>query len=201
MFTKKKEESARKSESKILGSIKLFLTFFKLGFFTFGGGWSIIAQLQKNYVEDKKTITEEELLDLTSVARSLPGTMIGNVAMIFGYRTCGILGGIFSVIGMIFPPLIMLSAIALFYTAFRDNAWIAAAMNGVRASVVPIILSAAVGMVKSAFKFPPCVLVTLLTLGLYLFLDVNCVYLVIIGAVCGVIISEIYERKRGGEKS
>ena len=184
---------------KISDVLRLFLEFLKLGCFTFGGGWSIVAQMQRIYVEEKKSITEEELLDLTSVARSLPGTMIGNVAMLFGYRSLGIPGGIACVLGIILPPLLMLSVIALFYTAFRDNTWIAAAMSGVRAAVVPIILSAAVGMVKGAFKYSPCILVMLLTLGLYLFLHMNCVYLVLIGAVSGILITEIYER-RGGNK-
>lgn len=184
---------------KALDIIKLFFMFLKLGCFTFGGGWSIVAQMQKIYVEEKKVITEEELLDITSVARSLPGTMIGNVAMLFGYRLYGVLGGIVCVLGMILPPMLILSIAAIFYTAFRDNAWIAAAMNGIRAAVVPIILSAALGMVKGAFKYPPCMIVMIFTLGLYLFLDLNCVYLVLIGAVCGILISEIYER-RGAKK-
>lgn len=174
--------------------LRLFLEFLKLGCFTFGGGWSIVAQMQRIYVEEKKSITEEELLDLTSVARSLPGTMIGNVAMLFGYRCQGVPGGIICIVGIILPPMLMLSVIALFYTAFRDNLWIAAAMSGVRAAVIPIILSAAVGMVKSAFKYPPCILVMLITLGLNLFLHMNCVYLVLIGAVCGILISEFHER-------
>lgn len=175
--------------------LRLFLTFLKLGCFTFGGGWSIVAQMQRIYVEEKKLMTEEELLDLTSLARSLPGTMIGNVAMLFGYRMHGVIGGFLCIFGMILPPMLILSVIALFYTAFRDNEWIAAAMGGIRAAVVPIILSAAVGMVKGAFKYSPCIIVTLLTLALYLFFDVNAVYLVLIGAAAGILISEIYERR------
>lgn len=179
----------------------LFWDFIKLGFFTFGGGWSIVAQMQKMYVEKKHTITEEELLDLTSVARSLPGTMISNVGMLYGYRCMGVLGGFACVIGLTIPAMSMLSVIALFYTAFIDNPWIAAAMNGVRAAVVPIILSAAIGMVKGAFKYAPCVVVMLLTLLLYLLFDMNCVYLVLIGAVSGIVISEFYERRQKGGKT
>ena len=185
-----------KKASEIL---HLFLVFLKFGCFTFGGGWSIVAQMQKIYVEDKQSMTEEELLDMTSLARSLPGTMIGNVAMLFGYRSFGVIGGIVCILGMILPPMLILSVIALFYTAFRDNPWIAAAMGGIRAAVVPIILSAAVGMVKGAFKYSPCIFVMLLTLGLYLLFSMNCVYLFLIGAVSGIIISEFYER-RGGNK-
>lgn len=179
--------------------LNLFLIFCKLGCFTFGGGWSIVAQMQRIFVEEKKTITEEELLDLSSVGRSLPGVMIGNVAMLYGYRCYGVLGGFVCVFGLMLPPMILLSAITLFYTTFRDNLWIAAAMNGVRSAVVPIIISAAFGMVKGAFKYPPCVVVMLVTLALYLLFDLNCIYLVLIGAVCGILISEYYERRRGGE--
>ena len=164
--------------------LELFLQFMKFGLFTFGGGWSIIAQMQKLYVEQEHTITSEELLDLTSVGRSLPGTMIGNVAMLYGYRVAGIAGGMACLFGMILPPMAILAVITQFYTAFQSNLWVAAAM-----------ISAVIGMVGSAFRFPPCYAVMLLVIALYLFLNVNCVYLVVIGAVCGLLIAEFYERK------
>ena len=170
----------------------------KLGLFTFGGGWSIIAQMQKKYVEKEKLISAEELLDITSVGRSLPGMMIGNVAMLFGSRVGGVLCGIVCVIGLIIPPTIILCVIGSFYTAFRQSLWISAAMEGIRAAIVPIIASAVFGLAKGAFTFPPCFAVLLVTLALYLFFNVNCVYLVIIGGVLGIIISEYYERRRGG---
>lgn len=71
-------------------ALTLFRQFFQFGCFTFGGGWSIVAQMQKLYVEREKTITSQELLDITSVGRSLPGTMIGNVAFLYGYRVGGL---------------------------------------------------------------------------------------------------------------
>lgn len=136
--------------------LELFLQFMKFGLFTFGGGWSIIAQMQKLYVEQEHTITSEELLDLTSVGRSLPGTMIGNVAMLYGYRVAGIAGSMACLFGMILPPMAILAVITQFYTAFQSNLWVAAAMHGIRAAVVPIMISAVIGMVGSAFRFPPC---------------------------------------------
>lgn len=175
----------------------MFLQFLKFGCFTFGGGWSIVAQMQRLYVEEKKTITDGELLDLTSMGRSLPGTMIGNVAFLYGHHVAGVLGGIVCVIGMVIPPLVMLSIITYFYSEFKENAWVAAAMTGVRAAVVPIIISAVTSMVRSAYKYSPCIMVTLLTLSLYLFWNVNCVWLVVAGMICGIAISEYYERKAG----
>ncbi len=178
--------------------LMLLWNFFKFGCFTFGGGLSIVAQMQKVFANEKKLISDEELLDLTSVARSLPGTMIGNAAMMFGYRIAGATGGFICVAAMTLMPMIILCAVALFYTAFRDNMWIASAMNGVRSAVVPIIVSAALGMRKGAFRFPPCILVMLLSLALYLIFNLSCIYLVILGAVLGLIICEAYERKQRG---
>lgn len=142
----------------------LLLEFLRFGIFTFGGGWSIIAQMQQLYVEKKKVITSQELLDLTSVAKSLPGTMIANVAMLYGYRVGGILGGLTSVFGMCFPPMAVLIAISFAYNAFRQNPWVHAAMSGMQAAVVPIILCAALGLAKGSVTYPPCLLVVLLKL-------------------------------------
>ena len=120
-------------------SAKLIAHFFLLGCYTFGGGWSIVAQMQKMYVIREKTLTQEELLDITSVGRSLPGTMIGNVACLYGYHVAGVLGALACIFGMILPPMIILSAITFFYPKFRDNVYVARAMVGVRAAVVPML--------------------------------------------------------------
>ena len=176
----------------------LFLDFIRFGLFTFGGGWSIVAQMQKTYVEQRKEISSQELLDMTSVGRSLPGTMIGNIAILFGYSRHKVPGAIVCLFAMVLPPFIVLLIVASCYTAFRSNFWVAAAMSGIRCAVVPIIITAAFNMVKGAFKFPPCYFITFICVILYLIFNVNCVYLVILGGVSGFILSEVYERK-GGE--
>jgi chromate transporter len=181
-------------EKKNISLTTLFVDFLKFGLFTFGGGWSIVAQMQKIYVEERKLISDGELLDMTSVGRSLPGTMIGNIAILFGYSQCGIPGAIVCLFGMILPPFAVLLVVGNFYNAFRTNYWISAAMNGIRSAVVPIIFIAALKMVKGAFKFPPCYFVMILCVILYMVFNVNCVYLVILGGIAGIIISEIYQR-------
>ena len=177
--------------------LSLFWEFFQFGCFTFGGGWSIVAQMQRLYVEERKVISSEELLDLTSVGRSLPGTMVGNVAMLYGCHVAGPVGGVVCVLGLVIPPMLILTVITCFYTAFRSSRLVAAAMTGVRAAVVPIIAAAAAGMRKGSFRYPPCVVIALLAFALYLFWNVSCVWLVVMGALGGVAISEWYERKGG----
>ena len=183
---------------KKIGVFPLFLQFLKFGCFTFGGGWSIVSQMQKIYVEDKQVITNEDLLDLTSVGRSLPGTMIGNIAMLFGYRQAGLLGGLACLFGMILPPMLILSVITLFYTAFRDSYWVAAAMTGISTAVVPIILSAAVPMMKSALSVRVGIVIAAVALAAYLF-GVGCVWLVVGGAICGVVLKAFWFK--GGDKA
>lgn len=175
------------------------MDFFKIGCFTFGGGMSIVAQMQQLYVEKKHVTTSEKLLDITSVGRSLPGLMISNVAMIFGYHQAGLLGGAACVFGLILPPFLVLTALTYFYTTLQDNAWVISAMTGVRAAIVPIIASAALQFAKSAFCCSPCVLVTLLTFSLYWFMGVSGIWLVVVGALSGILISTFCERRGGGD--
>lgn len=175
---------------------KLYADFLKFGAFTFGGGWSIVAQMQELYVRREKCITDEELLDITSLGRSLPGTMIGNIAMFFGHRMGGFWGGVACMMGMITVPMIILVMITAFYTAFQNNLWVASAMRGVRTAVAPVIISALMAMVKSAFKFPACYVVALAMFAVYFFMRVSPVWLVVIGAVLGLLICEYYERRK-----
>ena len=182
----------------------LFLQFVKFGCFTFGGGWSIVAQMKQLYVDGegqsalpgRGKLAAADLLDLTSIGRSLPGTMIGNIAMFFGHRIAGFWGGVACMFGMITVPMIILLIITTFYTAFQSNIWVASAMKGVRAAVAPVILSALMGMVSSAFKFPPCFAVAAAMFALYFYLRVSPVILVVIGAVLGLLICEYYERRK-----
>ena len=107
------ESEAQRSPSQCSRALELFLYFFKIGFYTFGGGWSIVAQIQQEYVQKKGWITDEELLDITSVGRSLPGLMIGNVSYLFGYHVVGFPGALACLLGISLPSLIVLTVVTL----------------------------------------------------------------------------------------
>ena len=169
---------------------EVFTYFFHISWFTFGGGWSIVAQMQKDYVEQKRELTDEELLDIVSVGRSLPGTMIGNVAYLFGYRQAGILGGVLSVVGMVLPPMIILSVLTYCYVLFKENIWVAKMLGGVRAAVVPIILSAAIKLCKGAFPEKICYALCIGGCVLNLVFGVNCVVVILLGVAAGLIIGK-----------
>lgn len=166
----------------------LYLYFFKIGWFTFGGGWSIVAQIQKDFCEKRNEISSTELLDIVSVGRSLPGTMIGNVAYLFGYHSCGYLGGILAVLGIVTPPLIILSGVTYCYDLVRDNVWIARALTGVRSAVVPIMLSAVSRLYKGAFPRKICYAVCGAGCILTLVFHVSCVLVVVLGIAVGLLL-------------
>lgn len=177
--------------------IRLLLDFLRIGTFTFGGGWSIVAQMRELYVQNQKILRDEELLDMISVGRSLPGIMGCNIALLFGYRMAGAAGGLVCLMGMVIPPLLILILVSFFYEAFRSHPWVITAMRGMRAAVVPIIISAAWNMLKGSFKYPPCYVVAIVVFALYLFFDVSCVWLTLLGLVAGILISEVWERRGG----
>ena len=191
----KEPQRAPREKSRAL---TLFLYFFKVGFYTFGGGWSIVAQIQKEYVERLKWITDEDLLDITSVGRSLPGLMIGNVSYLFGYHVAGLPGAFASVIGISLPSLIVLTVVTWCYTMFKDNLYVSRAMAGVRATVVPIIFVAAVKL--SGAALPEKISWAFLALGLvlHLFLGVSCIWIMIISGALGFALRTLQQRRKGG---
>ena len=181
-------------------ALELFLYFFRIGWFTFGGGFSIIAQLQKDYVDRKHVIDEETLLNQTSIGRSLPGLMVTNVCYLFGYSLGGVAAGLGAVAGIMLPPIIMLSIVTMCYTAFKENVYVARALTGIRSAVVPIIGFAALRLRKGAFVHGiPSYAICLAALLLMLLLKVNIVVIVVCSAALGIGLSE-YKHRKGGAK-
>ena len=171
-------------------TLSIFAMFFKFGCFTFGGGWSIVSQIQKEYVEKRHWITNEELLDYTSVGRSVPGLMIGNTSILFGYQVAGVSGAIAALLGMVIPPFVIMLGVVFLYDLVKDNPYVANAMVGVRAAVVPIIFSALLKLFKAGMKDAYCYLIAAGALCLCLFTNISNVLIVLIGAAAGLIYQE-----------
>ena len=171
-------------------TLDILKTFLKFGCFTFGGGWSIVAQIQKEYVEKKHWLTDEELLDFTSMGRSLPGLMIGNTSVMVGYHMAGYPGALAALFGIVLPPVLIMIGVTFIYGAVKDNPYVARAMMGVRAAVAPIIISALLKLFKSGMKDLFCYLVALCAMGLCLSGKINNFLIVLLGAAAGLIYME-----------
>lgn len=134
-------------KSKIL--LELFLTFLKIGAFTFGGGYAMIALLQNEFVTRKKWISDKDFLEIIAIAESTPGPIAINSATFIGYKKAGVLGSLISTIGMCVPSFTIIYIISLFFDAFLKLTLVSYAFKGIAVCVVYLIFSAGLKMLKS----------------------------------------------------
>lgn len=165
----------------------LFRFFFRTGCFTFGGGWSILAQMEREFVEKEKRITKEELVELAAVGKSLPGIMITNISMLFGYQICGWLGGIAAVLGITCPAVLILSVVAYGYGILKENFWCHCALRGIQAAVIPIIGSVACSLGKEVFASRKGKITGLITFFLCVFTEISNIAMVLAGAAAALV--------------
>lgn len=127
-----------------------FLTFFKIGLFTIGGGYAMIPLIESEIIEKKKWVGKEEFLDLMAIAQSCPGIFAVNIAIFIGYRLRRVKGALVSCIGTALPSFIIILLIALFFHQFKDNQMVAAAFRGIRPAVVALIAVPTFNLAKKA---------------------------------------------------
>ena len=131
---------------------ELFSTLFKIGLFTFGGGYAMIAFFESEFVEKKKWLDKEEFLDMVAIAESTPGPIAINSATYVGYKNAGVLGAACATLGVVLPSFIIIFIISLFLDAFLSFELIGYAFKGIQAGVVYLILSAGIKMLKGMEK-------------------------------------------------
>ena len=134
--------------------LDLFLTFAKVGLFTFGGGYAMIALIEDSCVEKKQWITHDEMMNITVIAESTPGPIAINCATYVGYKQKGLPGALAATLGMIVPSFVIILVIALFLDNFLEIEWIAHAFIGIKIAVGIIIVDAAVNMIRKMQKKP-----------------------------------------------
>ncbi len=194
IFAKKEIINLTKERLKKAGLI--FLYFAKIGCFTFGGGWSILAQMEREFIDKRKWITKSDLLDLTAAGKSLPGIMITNISMLFGVQIAGAVGGIAAVLGITVPSVAIITVVTKFYELFKDNFWVSCVLRGVRAAVVPIVASSAVTLAREAFREKTGVFICAAAFLLIVFAGVSNITLVLMGAAAAFIWMWV-EKKHG----
>lgn len=142
----------------------LFLTFLKIGAFTFGGGYAMIALFQRECVEKKNWLSQDEFLDLIAIAESTPGPIAVNSATYIGYKVGKFLGSALATLGVVLPSLVIIFVISLFFDKFVSLTVVSYAFYGIRACVTYLILSAGVKMLRSLTLTPFNVIVATATL-------------------------------------
>ena len=188
---------------KLKSVLKLFLTMFKIGLFTFGGGYAMIAIIEREIVEKKQWINHEEFVDLIAVAESTPGPLAINSATYVGYKINGVLGSVFATLGVVLPSFIIIFTISLFFDAFLAIKWVGYAFKGIQAAVAFLILNAGIKMLKHVKKSLLSKILLCLTIACFLTLSLlavkfSSIFYILIGGVVGLtayLITYIKSRK------
>ena len=144
--------------------LSLFLTMLKIGLFTFGGGYAMIALLENEFVAKKKWIEKDEFLDVAAIAESTPGPIAINAATYIGFKNAGIVGSIIATLGICIPSFVIIYAISLFFDAFLSLTLVAYAFKGIQICVVYLILSAGLKMLKQMKKTEFNIIIILITI-------------------------------------
>lgn len=184
---------------KLKESLKMFLVFFKIGLFSFGGGYAMLTMIEHEVVEKRGWLTHNELLDIFAIAESTPGAISINIATFIGTKRAGVIGGCITTFGVVLPAFLVIFALSYVLDLVRDNVWVNALFKGVRVGVVVLIIHAALKFLKEMKKKVVTVLLAVAMFCLAAFSSVNVIYLMLgsIGiSIAAVAVAHAWARKK-----
>lgn len=193
MYKKENGEDIDKRDLKQLTKVQIYLELFKqifvLSACTFGGGFVIIGMIRKVFVDKLHWITEDEILDLTVIAQSTPGPLGVNMAVITGYRICGVPGALVCVLAASLPPMIIISVISVFYNQFKDNRIIALLLQVMRAGVAAVLVDVVIDLAANVIKTKKVLWIALMVVAFaaLVVFKVNIIWLILICGAVGLV--------------
>lgn len=176
---------------------EMFLSFFKIGSFTIGGGYAMLPLIQEEIVHKKQWIAEEEFVNMLAAAQASPGPLAVNTSVFVGYKLRGIKGVFCTVLGCILPSFIIISMIAVFFSETRENEYINKMMKAIRPTVVALIASSAFTMGKAAKITMRSIWIPIVVAIMVAWLHVTPIILILCGAVGGLL---YFSKKEGDTK-
>ena len=174
---------------------ELFITFAKVGVMTFGGGMAMLPILQREIMENKGWVTEDELTDYFAIGQCTPGIIAVNTATFVGQKLCGALGGIVATLGVVFPSLVIITILAGLINTFSDLAWVQNAFAGIQVCVCVLILNAVVKLLKKSVVDKRTLVIFLLVLAGGYALNVSPVVFVVLSALAGIVLKQLEVKK------
>ncbi len=166
----------------------LFSIFFKIGAFTFGGGYAMIPLIEKEIVDKRGWVEKAEIVDLFAIAQTIPGAIAINTSSLIGYKVTGKKGALVSTFGVILPSFLIISIIAAFFTQIADYPQVKAIFTGITASVVALILTASINITRAAVQDKLTLVITVLTVVSIVLFDINPIFIILLGAVPGLVV-------------
>ena len=173
--------------------IDLFITMLKIGLFTFGGGYAMIALLENEFVSRRKWIEKNEFLDMVAIAESTPGPIAINAATYIGYRVLRFRGSLIATVGVCIPSFAIIYVISLFFDEFLSLTLVANAFKGIQICVIYLIFSAGVKMLKGISKTPFNVITIIAVMSAMIITSIlavnfSTIYYILICGICGVVL-------------
>ena len=187
-----------KEKGKFRKILELFATFFKIGLFTFGGGYAMISLIERETVQNKKWVTSEDIVDMVAIAESTPGVIAVNSATFVGFKIAGFWGSVVATFGAVLPSLIVITILSHFIGFIQTDYWVNAAFRGIRAGVVVLIFNAVAKLIRPMEKTWLTGGIAVLVFGIATFLNFDVVWLILSGILFGVVSQSIRFRKKEG---
>lgn len=177
--------------SHLRRAFSLYLTFFKIGAFTIGGGYAMLPIIEHEFVVKKKWVSEQDMVDIIAIVQSLPGVIAFNTSMFIGYRSAGILGSVMAALGMLSPSLIIITIFAYLYVSVQDNIYVQSAFRGIRSGVSALIALAGWKLARRVVNNPFTALIAAASFTAVWFLNVHAAVVIVFAASGGLIITGI----------
>lgn len=166
---------------------ELFLSFLKIGLFTFGGGYAMIPIIEKEVIDNRKWIEQKEFLDLLTLAQSAPGPISLNTAVFVGYKLYGYRGALTALAGVVTPSFLIILTVAIFFSQIRNNPVIDAAFKGIRPIVVALMFAPALGFARSISGIATAVAAAVALLIWYA--GISPILVLLVGAIVGILLA------------
>ncbi len=167
----------------------LFITFFKIGAFTFGGGYAMIPIMEREIVENKKLIGDEEFTDMLALAQASPGPVAVNTSIFIGYKIKGLIGALSCLLGTVLPSFLIILIIAIFFNDFKNLSIVDQIFSGIRPAVAALILSSVIGMLRKGDNLSKRIVIAVIVAVLVGFLDISPVIIIIAGGTISVVMN------------
>jgi chromate transporter len=175
-------------KGKLNKKLLLFWTFFKIGAFTFGGGYAMLPLIEREIVENKGWLSQDEMVDIFAISQSFPGAVAINSAIFIGKKICGYPGAFLALLGTILPSFVIITIVAIIFERISDINFIKAAFKGIGSAVVALLIVAAIRVGKTAIRDKSGILIFIIALVLLVIIKIHPVYVIIMGILSGLLI-------------
>lgn len=185
-----------KKDSKLFQFIDIFFAFVKIGAFTIGGGLAMMPMMQKELIQKRNWITDEELIDYYAVGQSTPGIVAINVSTFVGYKRLGVLGGIVATIGMVTPSLIIIMLLATLINNISDYPYVQKALKGINVAVAALLTSVILNFSKKTIKNVWNAVFMVIGFILVFVFKIPSVWIILSAIIVGIVITVVKHHKK-----